>query len=55
MVNYHSGDIKKIKGMKSSEIEGALGFKHDDDVIHRDNLILTSQMEEGGELCQFTT
>jgi glutamate 5-kinase len=52
MVNYHSGDIRKIKGIKSSEIENTLGFKNDDDVIHRDNLILFSQMEEGGELCQ---
>ncbi|MFC1883984.1 glutamate 5-kinase [Thermodesulfobacteriota bacterium] len=52
MANYHSGDIKKIKGIKSSEIENTLGFKNDDDVIHRDNLILFSQIEEGEELCQ---
>lgn len=48
MVNYHSGDVKKIMGAKSAEIELRLGFKHDDEVIHRDNLVLTEQMEEGG-------
>jgi len=47
MVNYHSGDIKKIMGFKSSEIESILGFKHDDEAIHRDNLVLSEQMDEG--------
>ena len=47
MVNYHSGDIRKIMGLRSSEIESALGFKHDDEVIHRDNLVVTNHMEEG--------
>lgn len=46
MVNYHSGDIRKIMGAKSAEIESRLGFKHDDEVIHRDNLVLADQMEE---------
>ena len=41
MVNYNAGDIKKIMGLKSSEIESRLGFKHDDEVIHRDNLVIT--------------
>jgi len=44
MVNYDSADIKKIMGAKTSEIETRLGFKHDDEVIHRDNLILASEM-----------
>lgn len=42
MVNYHSNDIQKIMGSKSSEIESILGFKHDDEVIHRDNLVVTN-------------
>ena len=53
MVNYHSGDIRKIMGARSSEIEARLGFKHDDEVIHRDNLVLVEQMEEEDELCRF--
>ncbi len=54
MVNYHSGDIRKIMGLKSMEIESRLGFKHDDEVIHRDNLVLTGDMEEGYDQCQFS-
>ncbi|MBW1780026.1 MAG: glutamate 5-kinase [Deltaproteobacteria bacterium] len=55
MVNYHSGDIRKIMGSKSAEIESKLGFKHDDEVIHRDNLVLADQMEEEDDLCRFQT
>jgi glutamate 5-kinase len=51
MVNYHSGDIRKIMGAKSSEIESRLGFKHDDEVIHRDNLVLAELMEAGDDQC----
>ncbi len=50
LVNYHSGDIMKIKGLKTSEIESILGFKHDDEVIHRDNLVITDE-KEGKGLC----
>ncbi|MDQ1334624.1 MAG: glutamate 5-kinase [Thermodesulfobacteriota bacterium] len=53
MVNYHSGDIRTIMGAKSSEIAQRLGFKHDDEVIHRDNLVLADQMEEDEALCGF--
>ena len=52
MVNYHSGDIRKIMGLRSSEIEAALGFKHDDEVIHRDNLVVTSEMEKEDGVCR---
>lgn len=51
MVNYHAGDVRKIMGAKTLEIEERLGFKHDDEVIHRDNLILTHQLEEGDDPC----
>ncbi|MDB9822407.1 glutamate 5-kinase [Deltaproteobacteria bacterium] len=52
MVNYNSGDIKKIIGLKSTEIESKLGFKHDDEVIHRDNLVITDDLKDGDEICQ---
>ena len=52
IVNYHSGDIKKIAGLKTSEIESVLGFKYGDEVIHRDNMVLKYQIEEGEDLCQ---
>jgi glutamate 5-kinase len=45
MVNYNSGDLQKVMGAKSSEIEAILGYRHDDEIIHRDNLVLASQLE----------
>jgi glutamate 5-kinase len=41
LVNYSSANIDKIKGLKSNQIEGRIGFKEDDEVIHRDNLAVT--------------
>jgi len=38
LVNYNSGDMDKIKGAKSDEIESILGSKEYDEVIHRDNM-----------------
>ncbi|MBI5247216.1 MAG: glutamate 5-kinase [Elusimicrobia bacterium] len=38
LTNYGSDDLAKIKGLKTSEIEGALGSKPSDEVVHRDNL-----------------
>ncbi len=40
IVNYSSNELKKIKGLKTSEIEKALGYKYFDEVIHRDNLVI---------------
>ena len=51
MVNYNSGEVKKIMGAKSSEIEPILGFKNDDEVIHRDNLVITKGTEKGEDVC----
>jgi glutamate 5-kinase len=47
MANYDSGDIKKIMGLKSSDIESRLGFKYNDEVIHRDNLVITDELKDG--------
>ena len=52
MVNYYSGDVKKMMGLKSGEIESVLGYKHDDEVIHRDNLVITMDVIEGDDLCR---
>jgi glutamate 5-kinase len=40
IVNYSSADISKIKGSKSIEIQGKLGYKYTEEVIHRDNMVL---------------
>jgi glutamate 5-kinase len=45
MVNYSSGDLQKIIGARTSEIESILGYRHDDEIVHRDNLILESRLE----------
>ncbi len=41
LVNYRSSDIRLIKGLKTFQIESCLGGKHYDEIIHRNNLVLT--------------
>ncbi len=41
LVNYSSADIRKIMGYKSGRIKERLGYKPYDEVIHRDNLVIT--------------
>lgn len=43
--NYSSLAIEQIKGCKSSDIYDLLGFKDSDEVIHRDNLVLTTNSD----------
>jgi glutamate 5-kinase len=38
--NYASGELARIKGLRTSHIEQVLGEKPFDEVIHRDNLVL---------------
>jgi glutamate 5-kinase len=38
--NYASSDIDLIKGVHSGRIEGLLGYKYGDEVVHRNNLVL---------------
>ncbi len=40
LANYSSSEIEKIKGKKTTQIEGVLGYQYSDEVIHRDNLVL---------------
>lgn len=40
IVNYAAAELEKIKGRQSKEIIDALGYKEEDEVIHRDNLCL---------------
>jgi glutamate 5-kinase len=42
LVNYDSGEIHKIKGLKTSELEIRLGHKCSDEIIHRDDLVCFS-------------
>lgn len=40
LANYDAQEIERIKGRKTSEIESILGYKHSDEVVHRDNLVI---------------
>ncbi len=40
LMNYDSGELRKIIGRQSSQIEEVLGYKYTDEVIHRDNLVI---------------
>jgi glutamate 5-kinase len=41
LANYSATDIRKIMGLKSNQIRTVLGHKSYDEVIHRDNLVIT--------------
>jgi glutamate 5-kinase len=42
LVNYDAGEVRRIRGAKSAEIEKTLGYKGLAEVIHRDNLVVLS-------------
>jgi len=41
LVNFSSAEIRKIMGLKTTKIAQILGHKDYDEVIHRDNLVIT--------------
>ena len=41
LVEYDSQDIRRIRGRRTTEIAGILGSKDYDEVIHRDNMVLS--------------
>jgi glutamate 5-kinase len=49
LVNYGAADIRRIMGLRSQHISQVLGHKPYDEVIHRDNLVITVEdgVEEG--------
>jgi len=42
LTNYSSDDIRRIRGLKTGEIAEALGHCPYDEVIHRDNMVITA-------------
>jgi glutamate 5-kinase len=40
VANYSAVDLKQIKGLKSSEINEALGYEFGDEAVHRNNFVL---------------
>lgn len=45
LTNYDSDDIRRIRGLKTSEIAEALGYCPHDEVIHRDNMVVVAGLE----------
>lgn len=43
LVNYSAEEIERIKGRRTDEIERVLGYKHSDEVVHRDNLVILEE------------
>jgi len=46
LTNYAAGDLEKIKGCRTSKIADILGFKDSDEVIHRDNMVISETLQE---------
>ncbi len=40
LTNYSAADIRLLQGLRSDQFEAALGHKTQDEVIHRDNLVV---------------
>jgi glutamate 5-kinase len=40
LVNFDADELRRIQGAKTREIEGRLGYRAVDEVIHRDNLVV---------------
>jgi glutamate 5-kinase len=51
LVNYRATDIRKVMGLKTNQMEQRLGYKHYDEVIHRNNLVIAVEEKEG-PICQ---
>jgi len=45
LVNYSAPEIERIKGARTREIESRLGYRHSDEVIHRDHFVLSGDLE----------
>jgi len=41
--NYSSADIQRIKGLRTDAIAAALGYHPYDEIIHRDNMVVTGE------------
>jgi len=50
LVSYSSDEIRKIIGVKTSDIEGILGYKYGDEVIHRDDLVVVFKAKSRQEV-----
>jgi glutamate 5-kinase len=40
LAGYGADDVRRLAGKKTSQIEEVLGFRHTDEVVHRNDLVL---------------
>ena len=40
IANYSLGDLLRVKGLRSAQIEGILGYHYGDEAVHKNNLVL---------------
>jgi glutamate 5-kinase len=40
LAGYGAEEVRRIAGLKTSEIEGALGYKYLDEIVHRNDMVL---------------
>ncbi len=46
LASYQASELTKIRGRRSDQIEAILGYGYGDEVIHRDNLVLSGSVAE---------
>ena len=45
LAGYGADEVRRIAGLKTSEIERALGYKYLDEVVHRNDMVLLETRE----------
>jgi len=45
LTNYSSMELGRIIGCQTGDIESILGYKHSDEVIHRDNMVVGKDLK----------
>jgi len=46
LINYSSEELEKIKGRQTAEIDWILGYRRNDEVIHVDNMVIISDVQD---------
>lgn len=46
LTSYSASELARIRGRKAAEIEGVLGYRYADEVIHRSDLVLIKQEDD---------
>jgi len=46
LAGYGADEVRRIAGLKTSEIERALGYKYLDEIVHRNDLVVLEASRE---------